>query len=73
MSQRTVALLNDVTEAEVARAMIQQVDQKLRAAEQTLTHTQLDREIYLTTISRATVLREILAAQTELYRRAFER
>jgi hypothetical protein len=65
-----VALLNETNEALLARSMLKIVEEKLREEERNLTHISMEREGYLKAFSRANVLREVLEAQQQLYRRA---
>lgn len=67
-----VAMLNENTEAVIALTMVRHVEEKLRVLDAQLTTKVLEREAYLSAISRAIVLREVLQHHLELYRRSFE-
>lgn len=68
----TVALLNEASDAVVAKAMTVFVHQHLAQAEQVLISRQLDREDYLRAFARASVLREVASQLDKTYREAFE-
>ena len=67
-----VSMLNQSTEAVVALTMVRHIEEKLAPLEAMLTSKVLEREAYLSAISRAIVLREVLEHHLALYRRSFE-
>lgn len=70
--ERRLALLNEPRESDAGLSMLDAARSTLNHAEHQLTHQPLDRDAYLRAFGRAAALREVLEAQTQIYRRFFE-